>query len=146
MTGNHRKGCLQASVCNIVLPRPVPCSGRATARPASVSSLAFVLRLYLEPILLGRASGSEHSIELPNLIKLLNLPAAGWHSYKSRRNAIFGKAIHELWGMKTTDGPGIDIQIRQGSNQADFMLVGRLVPSHAHLKDKDSATLGPVLS
>jgi hypothetical protein len=70
------------------------------------------------------------SIKLLNLIRVLNLPAAGWHRYKSRRHAIFGKAIQELGGMKTTNGHLIDVHIRQGTNQADFMLVGRLVPIH----------------
>lgn len=123
---------------------------RVVSRPKDLlkmrSELAFVLRLYLEPILLGRGVGREHSIELLNLIRVLNLPAAGWHKYKSRRNAIFGKAIHELQGMKTTDGLSINIQIRQGSNQGDFMLVGRLVPGHAHLRDKDSDPFGSVPS
>ncbi len=107
---------------------------RVVSRPRDLlkmrSELAFVLRLYLEPILLGRGMGSKHSIELLNLIRVLNLPAAGWHKYKSRRHAISGKAIQELVGMKTTDGHRIDVHIRQGTNQADFMLVGRLVPIH----------------
>lgn len=105
---------------------------RVVSRPKDLlkmrSELAFVLRLYLEPILLARGSGREHSIELQNLIKVLNLPAAGWHKYKSRRQAIFNKAVRELRGMKTTDGHRIDVLMRQGLNRADSMLVGRLVP------------------
>lgn len=104
---------------------------RVVSRPRELlkmrSELAFVLRLYLEPILLARRTGKEHSIGLVKLINVLNLPAAGWHKYKSRRRAIFGKAIRELHGMKTTSGHRIDIQIRQGMNARDFMLVGRLV-------------------
>jgi hypothetical protein len=73
--------------------------------------------------------GKEHSIGLVNLIKVLNLPAAGWHKYKSRRRAIFGKAIRELHGRKTTSDHRLDIQIRQSTNADDFMLVGRLVPN-----------------
>jgi hypothetical protein len=41
------------------------------------SELAFVLRLYLEPILIGRGIGRDHSIELLNMIRVLNLPNAG---------------------------------------------------------------------
>lgn len=63
---------------------------RVVSRPKEVlkmsSELAFALRLYLEPILIG--CGREHSIELLNLIKVLNLPVAGWHRFKSRRNAV----------------------------------------------------------
>src|SRR6266849_4021122 len=107
---------------------------RVVSRPKDLlkmrSELAFVLRLYLEPILLGGGTGSKHSIELLNLIRVLNLPPAGWHKYKSRRHAIFGKAIVELGGMQKTEGDRIDVQIRQGTNEADFMLVGRLVPIH----------------
>lgn len=91
------------------------------------SELAFVLRLYLEVVLLSGGTQKQHSIELRNLIRLLNLPTAGWHKYKSRRQAVFGKAIRELHGMKTTSGHRLDIQIRQGANTDDFMLVGRLV-------------------
>jgi hypothetical protein len=104
---------------------------RVVSRPKNLlrmrSELAFVLRLYLEPILLSRGTQSQHSIELRNLIRLLNLPTAGWHKYKSRRQAVFGKAIRELHGMKTTSGHRLDIQIRQGTNTDDFMVVGRLV-------------------
>jgi hypothetical protein len=104
---------------------------RVVSRPKNLlrmrSELAFVLRLYLEPILLSRGSEKEHLIELRNLVHVLNLPAAGWHRYKSRRQALFGKAIRELHGMKTTNGHRMDVQIRQGSNEDDFILVGRLV-------------------
>jgi hypothetical protein len=30
-------------------------------------------------------------------------------------------------GMKTNDGRSLDVEIRQGLNEADFMLVGRLL-------------------
>src|SRR2546425_694387 len=62
---------------------------RVVSRPRDLlkmrSELAFVLRLYLEPILLGRGIGSKHSIEFLHLIRVLNLPAAGslcfWPSF-----------------------------------------------------------------
>jgi hypothetical protein len=104
---------------------------RVVSRPKEMlkmrSELAFVLRLYLEPILIGRGNQGEHSIELLNLIKVLNLPSAGWHKYRSRRKAIFAKAIRELRGMKTSDGRSIVVEIRQGLNEDDFMLFGQLL-------------------
>jgi hypothetical protein len=90
------------------------------------SELAFVLRLYLEPILIGRGIGRDHSIELLNLIRILNLPNAGWHRFKSRRKAIFARAFEELSGMKTSDGHVMEIKLRQGLNRADYLLVGCL--------------------
>jgi hypothetical protein len=90
------------------------------------SELAFVLRLYLEPILIGRGVGREHSIELLNLIRVLNLPNADWHRFKSRRKAIFARAVEELSGMETSDGRVIDLRIRQGLNGADLLIVGHL--------------------
>lgn len=123
---------------------------RVVSRPRELlkmrSELAFVLRLYLEPILLSRRADKEHSIGLANLIKLLNLPVAGWHKYKSRRRAIFGKAIRELHGMKTTSGQRIDIQIRQGMNARDFMLVGRLLSNSLSDGENRQPSLGPALS
>ena len=106
---------------------------RVVTRPKEMlkmrGELAFLLRLYLEPILIGRGVGREHSIELLNLIRVLNLPSAGWHQYKSRRKAIFTKALRELQGLTTADGSRIDVQIQQGLNLLDFMLVARLIPS-----------------
>ena len=105
---------------------------RVVSRPKEMlklrSELAFVLRLYLEPILIGREIGLEHSIELLNLIRVLNLPHAGWHKFKSRRKAIFGKALEELQGMKTSNGRAMQVDLRQGRNRADLVLVGRLIP------------------
>src|SRR6266849_463742 len=93
---------------------------RVVSRPKDMlkmrSELALLLRLYLEPILIGRGVGRQHSIELLNLIQVLNLPAAGWHKFKSRRKAIFEKAIRELQGMNTADGRGIGVEIQQGLN------------------------------
>ena len=93
--------------------------------------IAFLLRLYLEPILISRGVGGEHAIELQNLIQVLHLPAAGWHKYKSRRKTQFSKAMQELGGMKTTNGLSIDLKIDQGQNAKDFMLVAKLVPNTA---------------
>jgi len=105
---------------------------RVVSRPKEIlkirSELAFVLRLYLEPILIGRGIGRDHSIELLNLIRVLNLPNAGWHRFKSRRKAVFAKAIQELHGMKTSDGRAMDVELRQGLNREDLLLVGRLLP------------------
>ena len=105
---------------------------RVVTRPKEMlkmrSELAFLLRLYLEPIVIGRGVGREHSIELLNLIRVLNLPPAGWHQFKSRRRAIFAKALQELSDTKTVDGREMDVGIQQGLNQRDFMLVARLIP------------------
>jgi hypothetical protein len=103
---------------------------RVVSRPKEMlklrSELAFVLRLYLEPILIGRGIGRDHSIELLNLIRILNLPNAGWHRFKSRRKAIFARAFEELSGMKTSDGHIMEVKLRQGLNRADYLLVGCL--------------------
>ena len=108
---------------------------RVVTRPKEMlrmrGELAFLLRLYLEPILIARGLGREHSIELLNLIRVLNLPPARWHQFKSRRKAIFTKAMQELSGMNTTDGSGIDVEIRQGLNPRDFMLVARLMLNYS---------------
>ena len=105
---------------------------RVVSRPKEMlklrSELAFVLRLYLEPILIGRGIGQDHSIELLNLIRVLNLPNAGWHRFKSRRKAIFARAIQELHGMKTSDGRAMEVELRQGLNRADLLVIGRLLP------------------
>src|ERR1017187_4543943 len=70
---------------------------RVVSRPKEMltirSELAFLLRLYLEPILMKKPEGEDHAIELNNLIEILNLPQAGWHDYKSQRKREFTKAI-----------------------------------------------------
>ena len=108
---------------------------RVVSRPKEMlkmrSEMAFLLRLYLEPILISRGVGGEHAIELQNLIQVLHLPAAGWHKYKSRRKTQFSKAMQELGGMKTTNGLSIDLKIDQGQNAKDFMLIAKLVPGVA---------------
>jgi hypothetical protein len=93
----------------------------------NAGELAFLVRLSLEPILMGRGREREHSIELLNLIKILTPPRAGWHQFKSRRRAMLVKALQELQAMKTADGHGIGIEILQGLNQRDFMLAAHLV-------------------
>jgi hypothetical protein len=104
---------------------------RVVSRPKEMlklrSELAFVLRLYLEPILIGRGIRRDHSIELLNLIRILNLPNAGWHRFKSRRKAIFARAVEEPNGMKTSDGHVMEIKLRQGLNREDSLLVGCLL-------------------
>ena len=104
---------------------------RVVSRPKEMltmrGEIAFLLRLYLEPILISRGVGGEHAIELQNLIQVLHLPAAGWHKYKSRRKTQFSKAMQELGGMTTTAGLAMDLQIEQGLNPKDFMLVARLI-------------------
>jgi hypothetical protein len=89
-------------------------------------------RAYKDPkgqllLRLTNACHQSHSIELLNLIRVLNLPSAGWHKFKSRRKAIFSKALHELKGITNADAGTIDLQIQQGLNGRDFMLVARLV-------------------
>jgi len=95
--------------------------------------------------LIGRGVGREHSIELLNLIKVLNLPTAGWHQFQSRRKAIFLKAIQEFHGIKTAHGSEMDLGIQQGLNQRDFMLVARLVYKTHPLSTslRGSTDLGP---
>lgn len=114
---------------------------RVVSRPKDMltmrSELAFLMRLYLEPILMSRGVDGKHSIELLNLIEVLKLPAAGWHKFKSRRKTIFAKAVQELHGMKTTDGKSMDVQFDQGLNSNDFMLVARLRDSVAGLSEHE---------
>ncbi|HCC58364.1 MAG TPA: hypothetical protein DEQ47_14115 [Solibacterales bacterium] len=62
------------------------------------------------------------------MIRILNLPATGWHRFISRRKALFAKAIHELQAATTINGCSMDVSIQQGLNQRDFMLVGKLLP------------------
>ena len=67
---------------------------RVVTRPKEMlkmrSELAFLLRLYLEPILIGRGLGRQHSIELQNLgLGVLNLPVAAWHQFKSSPKGDF---------------------------------------------------------
>ena len=85
--------------------------------------LAFLIRLFIEPILIG-LNGMEYNKTLTDLIKELSLPAAGWHKYKSTRKQNFEKAIKELNAQKTVTGRPIIVSIEKGLY--DWMLTARL--------------------
>ena len=85
--------------------------------------LAFLIRLFIEPILIG-LNGMEYNKTLTDLIKELSLPAAGWHKHKSTRKRIFEKALKELNAQKTVTGRPIIVSIEKGLY--DFMLTARL--------------------
>lgn len=99
----------------------------AVSRPKELphihGELAFLIRLFIEPILIGLA-GAEYNKTLTDLIKELSLPAAGWHNDKSGRKSVFGKAIKELNTQKTADGKPIIVSIEKGLY--DWMLSARL--------------------
>lgn len=99
----------------------------AVSRPKELpqihSELAFLIRLYLEPILIG-LNGREYSKTLKDLIKELSLPLAGWHKLKDMRHRMFEKAIKEMKTHKTADGRPIIVNIEKGIY--DWMLVARL--------------------
>jgi len=75
------------------------------------SELASLLWLYLEPNL---RANNEACIDLKNLIDVLQLPKAKWHSYKNKRKQQFEKAITELNGQRLADGRKMSISIRKG--------------------------------
>jgi hypothetical protein len=85
--------------------------------------LAFLIRLFIEPILIG-LNGMEYNKTLTDLIKELSLPAAGWHKHKSTRKLIFEKALKELNMQKTVDGRRMIVSIEKGLY--DWMLTARL--------------------
>lgn len=85
--------------------------------------LAFLIRLFIEPILIG-LNGMEYNKTLTDLVKELSLPAAGWHKYKSTRKQNFEKAIKELNAQKTVTGRPIIVSIEKGLY--DWMLTARL--------------------
>ncbi|MCX5784247.1 MAG: hypothetical protein NTX59_01005 [Elusimicrobia bacterium] len=85
--------------------------------------LAFLIRLFIEPILIG-LDGMEYNKTLTDLIKELSLPAAGWHKYKSTRKQNFEKAIKELNAQKTVTGRPIIVSIEKGLY--DWMLSAKL--------------------
>lgn len=103
---------------------------RTVSRPREMlthrSELAFLLRLYLEPILIGR-SGETYEIALTKLIENLSLPPANWHRVKSKRKQQFGKALRELNGRLTADGKTISVRMDPGKNNTDFLLVAQLI-------------------
>jgi len=87
------------------------------------SELAFLIRLFIEPILIG-LNGGEYNKTLTDLIKELSLPSAGWHNDKSGRKNVFGKAIKELNAQKTVDGRPMIVSIEKGLY--DWMLTAKL--------------------
>ncbi|HCE97078.1 MAG TPA: hypothetical protein DER10_01125 [Elusimicrobia bacterium] len=99
----------------------------AVSRPKEIAhihgELAFLIRLFIEPILIS-LNGEEYNKTLTDLIKELSLPAAGWHKHKSSRKRIFEKALKELNAQKTVDGRSIKVSIEKGLY--DFMLSARL--------------------
>lgn len=99
----------------------------AVARPKELahihSELAFLIRLFIEPIVIG-LDGGEYNKTLTDLIKELSLPAAGWHSHKGKRKQIFEKAVKELNTQKTADGRPIVVSIEKGLY--DWILAAKL--------------------
>jgi len=85
--------------------------------------LAFLIRLFIEPILIG-LNGKEYNKTLTDLIKELSLPEAGWHKHKSSRKRNFEKALKELNMQKTVDGRRMIVSIEKGFY--DWMLTSRL--------------------
>lgn len=99
----------------------------AVSRPKELAhihgELAFLIRLFIEPILIG-LDGNEYNKTLTDLIKELSLPAAGWHGHKGKRKQIFEKAVKELNAQKTADGRPIKVSIEKGLY--DWMLSAKL--------------------
>ena len=99
----------------------------AVSRPKEIAhihgELAFLIRLFIEPILIG-LNGEEYNKTLTDLIKELSLPAAGWHGHKGKRKQIFEKAVKELNMQKTVDGRPMIVSIEKGLY--DWMLTARL--------------------
>lgn len=99
----------------------------AVARPKELahihSELAFLIRLFIEPIIIG-LDGGEYSKTLTDLIKELALPSAGWHKRKGNRKQVFEKAVKELNSQKTAEGRPIIVSIEKGLY--DWMLTAKL--------------------
>jgi hypothetical protein len=102
----------------------------AVTRPMELaqiqSELGFLLRLYLEPILLGMKS-PVFSKQLKDLIVGLALPSAKWHGLKTERHRQFKKAIHSMKSQRTADGREIVLSVEKGLS--DWMLMARLRPA-----------------
>lgn len=109
-------------------------SRRVVSRPREFiqtkSEMAFLLRLYIESIIYKRKLDDPFKIELGNLIKILNLPHAGWHKFKSLRRSQFSKAVKEINTMKTADGRSFKVSISDGSNEDDCLLLASLDTKH----------------
>ncbi len=103
---------------------------RVVSRPLDMLSirgeLSYLVRLYLEPILVSRGS-SEHSVGLCRLIELLNLPPADWHKRRNQRKRHFTKVINELNQRKVYDGRVFHCQLQPSLSKDDHILVSRLV-------------------
>jgi hypothetical protein len=99
----------------------------AVSRPKELAhihgELAFLIRLFIEPILIG-LDGNEYNKTLADLIKELSLPTAGWHGHKGKRKQIFEKAVKELNAQKTADGRPLKVSIEKGLY--DWMLSAKL--------------------
>ena len=100
--------------------------------------LAFLIRLFIEPILIG-LNGGEYNKTLTDLIKELSLPSAGWHNNRTGRKNVFGKAIKELNAQKTVDGRPMIVSIEKGLY--DWMLTAKLGGEEKCL---ELQTAGPV--
>lgn len=103
---------------------------RAVSRPKELaqiqSELGFLLRLYLEPILLS-LKGAAYTRLLKDLVGELALPGAGWHGHKGKRKQVFAKALKAMKVQRTADGRPIVLEIRKGLS--DWMLTARLGPA-----------------
>ncbi len=99
----------------------------AVTRPMELaqiqSELGFLLRLYLEPILLGMRM-SVFSKQLKDLIVELALPPASWHKLKDKRMRMFFKALRSMKSPRTADGREILLSVEKGLS--DWMLMARL--------------------
>lgn len=84
------------------------------------NELGFLIRLYLEPILMGKEPGQDHAVNLEHLIKLLNLSPAKWHQYKSQRKVVFSRVLNDLNDKRTIDGRRLTVSIEEGLK--DYML------------------------
>lgn len=96
---------------------------RSKDLPQIQSELGFLLRLYLEPILLGMKA-AVFSKSLKDLIADLALPPAGWHGHKGKCRQVFMKALRSMRAQRTTNGRPIIINIEKIGS--DWMLKARL--------------------
>ena len=93
--------------------------------------LAFLIRLFIEPILIS-LNDKEYNKTLTELIKELYLPVAGWHGHKGKRKQVFKKAVKELNKQKTADGRPMIVSIEKGLY--DWMLTARLGGENKYLE------------
>lgn len=114
---------------------------RVVSRPIEMlyqsSELAFLVRMYLEPRLLGPRE--YPGIETGRLIQELNLPPAQWHHTGWRRKQIFEDVvIKSLNGKNTHDGRRFELGIEKGLR--DYILTANLkgapLSSETHLNQE----------